>query len=149
MFTRRTILAVLAASALSSAALPARAADPVFAVEGIAIRGFDPVVYHLYSEAAEGSADFTSEYMGATFRFVAEETKAAFDADPVAYAPAYGGYCAYAMAQGALAATDPMAWTIYNGRLYFNASLAVRDLWQEDIPGYVAKADANWPGVLD
>ncbi|NNF24928.1 MAG: YHS domain protein, partial [Rhodobacteraceae bacterium] len=76
-------------------------------------------------------------------------SKALFDADPAAFAPQYGGYCAYAVSKGATATTDPDAWTVHDGRLYLNFSTTVRSIWQEDIPGNIARADANWPGVLD
>lgn len=36
-----------------------------------------------------------------------------FEANPEAYAPQYGGYCAYAVSKGDTATTDPEAWTIY------------------------------------
>ena len=71
-----------------------------------------------------------------------------FDADPEKFAPQYGGYCAYAVSKGATAPTDPNAWTVYDDKLYLNFSTDVRSIWQEDKPGNIAKADANWPGVL-
>jgi hypothetical protein len=43
---------------------------------------------------------------------------------------------------------DPEAWTVYEGRLYLNYSLQVREQWKEDIPGHIRKADANWPGLI-
>ena len=50
---------------------------------------------------------------------------------------------------GYLATTIPEAWTIYEGKLYLNASLRARELWLRDIPGNIAKGQANWPGILD
>ena len=66
---------------------------------------------------------------------------------PEKYAPRYGGYCAYAVARGGKAPTDPKAWTVVDGRLYLNYSLEVRRLWEKDIPGSIAAADRNWPEV--
>ena len=37
---------------------------------------------------------------------------------------------------------------LHEGKLYLNFNTDVRARWSQDIPGYVAKADANWPGVL-
>ncbi len=76
------------------------------------------------------------------------ENKAAYDADPERFSPRYGGYCAYAVSKGATAPTDPDAWTVHEDRLYLNFSVDVRGIWQQDIPGNIARADANWPGVL-
>jgi hypothetical protein len=35
-----------------------------------------------------------------------------------------------------------------DGRLYLNYSLSFRERWKKDIPGYIRKADVNWPAVL-
>lgn len=42
---------------------------------------------------------------------------------------------------------DPEAWRIEDGRLYLNLSKSVQKRWSEDIPGNIAKAEANWPKV--
>jgi hypothetical protein len=53
------------------------------------------------------------------------------------------------VSQGYTAKGDPKAWTVVDGRLYLNYSQSVRAQWSRDIAGNVAKADANWPAVLD
>lgn len=151
MPTRRTVLsAALALPAAAMLSRPAFAAKPqVFATGGVAINGIDPVAYFTEASAVPGDPAITSDWNGARMQFASPENKAMFDADPEAFAPKYGGYCAYAVSKGATAPTDPEAWTIYDGRLYLNFSTDVRSLWRQDIPGNVALADANWPGVLD
>jgi hypothetical protein len=42
----------------------------------------------------------------------------------------------------------PEAWAIVDDRLYLNYSRRVQRQWSRDIPGNIARADANWPGVL-
>ena len=64
------------------------------------------------------------------------------------YAPRYGGHCAWAMAQGYTAPGDPLQWRIVEDRLYVNYDAAVQRRWVRDIPGFIAAADRNWPGVL-
>ena len=64
------------------------------------------------------------------------------------YAPEFGGYCAYAVSRGYTADIDPNAWRIVDGRLYLNYSKRVQKLWEEDVPGNIAKGRQNWPGVL-
>lgn len=151
MLTRRRFLtasAVLPAATLI--AVPAFAGKPkVFATGGVAINGYDPVAYFTDGAPVKGLEAHTSDWEGARMLFARAENKAMFDADPEAYAPKYGGYCAYAVSKGATAPTDPAAWTVHEDRLYLNFSTDVRSIWQQDIPGNVAKADANWPGVLD
>ena len=129
----------------------ARAAEPaVFTglVKGVAVGGYDPVAYFTQGKAIAGRETITAEHAGATWRFASEANRDAFKADPGKYAPQYGGYCAYAVAKGATAKGDPEAWTVRDGKLYLNLDKNVRALWEQDIPGYIKKADANWPGVL-
>ena len=127
------------------------AEPPVFAglVEGVAVGGYDPVGYFTEGKPVKGSEEFTLRHDGATWRFASAENRASFEADPVKYAPRYGGYCAYAVANGYTAKAEPDAWTIHDGKLYLNFDKSVQALWEKDIPGYVTKADANWPGVLE
>ncbi len=60
----------------------------------------------------------------------------------------YGGYCAYAVANGATAPGDPQVWRIVDGRLYLNVNKNIQSEWEKDIPGYIRSADANWPKLL-
>jgi YHS domain-containing protein len=116
--------------------------------KGVAIKGYDPVAYFTMSEPVKGKKDHVASWMGATWRFTSPEHKDLFEKDPEKYAPRYGGYCAYGVANNYLVKIDPKAWTIYEGRLYLNFSLKVREQWSEDIPGNIKKADANWPGLI-
>lgn len=150
MKTRRQFLVLAAAlpATLAGARLALAATPPVFATDGVAINGYDPVAYFTEGRPVKGDAAHTSDWQGAEMRFVSAETKAMFDADPDTYAPKYGGYCAYAVSKGATAPTDPEAWTVHEGRLYLNFSTDVRALWRQDIDGNIARADENWPAVL-
>ena len=125
------------------------AESPVFATGDGAIRGYDPVAYFTVDEPTQGSDQFTASWQGATFKFASAANLELFKANPAAYAPQYGGYCAYAVAQGATAGTVPDAWTIVEGKLYLNYSLAVQQRWRKDVPGHIKAADRNWPAVLN
>lgn len=150
MITRRSLL--IAASAAPLAALatgPAFAATPeIYAEGGIAIDGSDAVAYFTDGAPVAGSAEHELTWKGTTWRFSSEANRAAFEADPQAYAPQFGGYCAFAVAQGYTAPTVPEAWTVYEGKLYLNFSRRVQRRWERDIPGNIALGNANWPGVL-
>lgn len=145
----RDAAAALLAIASTFFLSPALAKDPVFATGDGAIRGYDPVAYHEDSKPVKGSADLSVQWQGATWHFASAENRDKFRDEPERYAPKYGGYCAYAVANGYTASTDPQAWAIVDGTLYLNYSLDVRERWKQDIPGYIEKADANWPGVLN
>ena len=115
--------------------------------DGVAIGGHDAVAYFTRGQAVEGSTEFTATFEGARYLFASAENLAAFEAEPEKYLPAYGGYCAYGMAQGYKAPIDPQAFTIVDDRLYLNYSLGVRKTWQSDVPGYISRADANWKDI--
>ena len=38
---------------------------------------------------------------------------------------------------------------IVDGKLHLNYSREIQKKWEKDIPGYIKKADENWPAVLD
>jgi YHS domain-containing protein len=114
---------------------------------GLALKGYDPVAYFAEGRPVPGKPEFTARHEGATYRFASAASRDAFRAAPAKYAPQYGGYCAFGMASGYKAPIEPEAWTIVEGRLYLNYNLPVRSRWSADIPGFIRKADANWPTV--
>ena len=145
---RRRFSALALATPAPWLARPALARAPeIYQNGGIAINGPDPVGYFTTGGPVPGD-DVPVDYKGATWRFAEQASADTFAANPTAYAPAFGGYCAFAASRGYLAPTTPEAWTIHEGTLYLNANLRARELWLEDIPGNIAKGEANWPGIL-
>lgn len=138
---------VLAAAVLLLTSVTVSLAGEFFAKDGIAIRGYDPVVYFAEQAPVKGSPEFKTEYRGSLFYFSSAANRDAFVAHPGKFAPQYGGYCAFGMAKGYKAAIDPVSFTVVGDRLYLNYNGTVRALWVFDIPGYVRKADVNWPEV--
>ena len=128
---------------------PSLAAQPeVHAADGLALRGYDAVAYFTAGAPRRGDARFETEWRGARWRFASAANRDLFLAAPDRYAPRYGGHCAWAMAQGYTAPGDPLQWRIVEDRLYVNYDAAVQRRWVRDIPGFIAAADRNWPGVL-
>lgn len=145
--TARTLF--LAAALAFAAPALAQKAEVYSSWLGAAIRGTDPVAYFTEGKPVEGSRKFTHEWKGATWRFASAANRDAFAAAPEKYAPQYGGYCAYGVANGYTVSTVPEAWSIVGGKLYLNYSLAVRSDWLKDVPGHIGKANANWPRALE
>ena len=117
---------------------------------GLAIKGYDPAAYHQDGNPAEGSSKYELEWKDTKWRFASAEPLDLFKADPEKYAPRYGGYCAWAVAEEYTASVDPEnAWNIVDGKLYLNYNFAIKEKWEKDIPGNIKKADANWPAVLE
>ena len=143
---RRAALALAAVFLLF--AVPAKAGPAVNAEGGkLALHGYDAVAYFTDGAARKGSQEFETQWMGAAWRFASAEHRDAFAAEPSKYAPQYGGFCAYAVSQGGTADIDPEAWTVVDGKLYLNLSKKIQKIWEKDIPGYIAAADANWPKI--
>ena len=115
--------------------------------DGVAIKGFDPVAYITDQKAMTGLAEFTSSDKGSTFRFVNAANRDAFIANPQEFAPQYDGYCAFGVSRGYKAATSPDAFSVVDGKLYLNYNAEVKTTWAKDVPGYIGKADAQWPTV--
>lgn len=148
MISRRLFLtAAAAAPAAFVLARPAMAEGRVFAEDGVAIRGADPVAYFTQMTPVIGSPDHALEWSGVRWHFASAENLETFMADPEAYAPQYGGYCAWAVAEGYTASIDPQAWEVVDGKLYLNFSQRIQRRWARDIPGNIARADANWPNL--
>ena len=117
-------------------------------VPGVAVGGYDPVAYFTDSKPVVGSKDITTTWKGVTWRFANEKNRDAFVAKPEAYAPQYGGFCAFAVASGGTAKGDPKVWKVVDGKLYLNLDSGVQKLWERDISGNISKANKNWPRIV-
>jgi len=145
-----TVAVVEAAETALYADLGGEPTGPVYRkakADTLAVSGFDVVSYFTGDGVpVEGSEEFTVRYQGYDYRFASEDNAKAFIEDPAKYAPAYGGYCAWAIgANDALAPGDPNVYKIVDGTLYLNFSEDVANRWNKDIPGFIAKADVNYP----
>ncbi|WP_291730115.1 YHS domain-containing (seleno)protein [Leisingera sp. F5] len=116
---------------------------------GLAMQGYDPVAYFTDGAPSKGSYKITSIYNDATYRFASEEHKTAFEKNPEAYLPAYGGYCAFGTAMGFKFDGDPNHWKIVDNTLYLNLSQDIQERWEGDIPGFVQNANANWTDIAE
>lgn len=116
--------------------------------QNIAVSGYDTVSYFTGDGTpVEGSADHRVRYNGVEYRFASAENAATFQAEPAKYAPQYGGHCAWAASRGKLASGDPTLYKIVDGKLYLNFNQQVQDTWNADIPGFIEKADKEFPKI--
>ena len=116
--------------------------------DGLAIQGYDTVAYFTDNKAVKGDSNIYSEFEGAKYLFGSAEHKALFDADPRKYAPAYGGYCGYAASINRLSPVSPEWFQIENGQLILQHNKKAFDLFNKELKANVARADANWPGLV-
>lgn len=148
---------LLSAMLLVGASVTASAADePIYTglFNNRAVSGYDTVAYFTEGKPVKGSKKFRTEYMDTEWRFSSQDNLDLFLADPARYAPQYGGYCAWAMAggdngtRGYKASGDPKQWKIVDGKLYLNYDASVKADWEQDIPGFIEKADRFYPVIV-
>lgn len=140
LWRKSLVLLVIALMSLNIAA----AEKPLYINNGNAVSGYDSVAYFSQGKAVKGKKSIAFKYQGAQWLFSSEANRDLFVTNPVKYAPAYGGHCAFAMANDKLVSTDPKAFTIVADKLYLNYSMAVRKRWSKDISGYILEADEYW-----
>jgi YHS domain-containing protein len=122
-------------------------AGDFFEVDGVALRGYDPVAYFDVGRPTLGLPALSHTYQGSSFRFASEANLKKFVADPQKYAPQFGGFCALGTANGYKVKTEPDAFKVVDGKLYLNYNRKVLEMWTQDEAGYISRANRNWPEV--
>ncbi len=117
--------------------------------KSVILEGYDPVAYFTDNKPVMGNELFTYDYQGATYWFASEEHAEMFKALPKKYAPQYGAFCGYAVSIGKLRPVDPLIYQIEDGRLILQHTKEAYDLFNEDLKVNTAKADKNWPGIVE
>jgi YHS domain-containing protein len=121
----------------------------VFIHSDAAIGGYDPVAYFTEGKPVKGDKNFSYSWQDADWYFSSAQNLESFKASPEKYAPQYGGYCAFGMANGYKAKTEPDAWSIVDDKLYLNYNTEVRNMWKQKQKEHIGTADKNWPKVRD
>lgn len=127
--------------------LPIDAPIEYYNEDGIALRGYDPVAFFKEKQAMLGLLLYYVDYKGAIFYFSSKDNKEAFEEEPERYLPQYGGFCAFGVANGYKAASNPAAFSIVNEKLYLHSSREARAEWSLNRERLIERADQNWPGV--
>ena len=128
------------------------ATGPVFVSEGVALNGYDPVAYFQQGEPRIGVVAEAVDYNGFTYLFSSTKNKNLFNEDPEKYLPAYGGWCAYAVAETSTRmAPNPELWQIQDGQLQlfyddWQTQLfgSLKEEWNEKPDDFKSRADNNW-----
>jgi hypothetical protein len=149
--SRRSVVRLVAAAGMAPAAVAAStlalgSSAETFTgiIPGVGAGGHDVVAYFNAGRPVVGSPAIVHAWGGAVWRFANAANRDAFAASPDRYAPAYGGHCAWAAAQGYKAKGDPRHWAIVDGRLFLNYNASVHRTWRADIPRLVVDADRQW-----
>lgn len=115
---------------------------------GLAIQGYDPVAFFTDHKPVKGDPKFVLKQGGAVYFFASKEHKELFKAGPAKYEPEFGGYCAYGVSRNRLVEIDVDAFQIVDGKLLLQYSQGVRNNFNADQAGNLAKANANWAGLV-
>jgi YHS domain-containing protein len=117
--------------------------------KGVALEGFDPITYFTDGKPAKGNPTIEATYNGALYHFVSQDHRETFEKNPSKYAPAYGGFCGYAASIGKVRPANPLVWSVVDGQLIVQHTKGAADLWSKDVATNKAKADHNWPLLVE
>lgn len=126
---------------------------------GVMLDGYDAVSY--FAPEADkkgpikGDPKFQTNYRGSSYLFSSQANKEEFLKNPQKYAPAFDGWCAYAVASNkSKVDVDPKKFLIQNGKLllFYNGFFGnTREKWLHNKnitpEAYLQEADHNWPEV--
>ena len=147
------IMAMAFSLALATAAF---AADEYNVANGLTLNGNplgmhgnDPVSMFEGANPAQGDAAFTSSHDGIDYYFTAAEAQSMFDADPSAYLPQFGGFCAFGVFAGKKLDGDVRYADIVDGKLYLFVNAAILEKYLEDPTAIIAGANEKWPGIVN
>ena len=115
----------------------------------ITLQGCDPVAFHTVGKAIKGNPAISTEYHGYNYLFSSEANKTMFDEQVERYLPAYGGYCAYGVANNVLFPVEVDTWEIIDGRLVLQYSQDVKQKFGENKDENIRKANDNWSKIED
>ena len=119
--------------------------------KNLAIQGYDPVSYFVNNKAEEGKSSISFNHEGVIYYFTSEAHKKAFAETPEKYEPQYGGYCAYAMANGEKVRVDPETFKVIDGKLYLFYNFRFTNtlkLWNKEEAVLLPKAEKEWLKII-
>jgi len=110
----------------------------------IALQAYDPVAFHTTGKAVKANPAISAEHRDYKYLFSSEANKATFEEQPEKYIPAYGGYCAFGVANGVCVPVEIDTWEIIDGHLVFQYSQEFKQKFGENKDENIRKANDNW-----
>jgi len=165
MNTRRTLPLSLAAIVLLGAAIaaapgtqePPRKQRDVsqynLGKNQLALEGFDPVAYFAEGGggALKGLPEIEHLHEGVRYYFASEKNRELFKKRPERFEPRYGGWCAFAMAEGKKVEIDPKSFHVEGSKLFVFYKSFINDTrkkWLKNPVELERQADAAWAETL-
>ena len=153
MFMKSTLTAIVSVAAITMAS-SAFAADEYNVSNGITLtgnplglHGVDPVSMFKADAPKIGDAVYTSMVDGVDYYFATEAAQKAFEADPAAFLPQYGGFCALGVSLGKKLDGDVRYADIVDGKLYLFVNAAIFEKYLANKAAVLAQAAEQWPAI--
>lgn len=122
--------------------------EPLNAIDGVAMDGFDVVAYFKPGKPKKGLDEYSLEHKGKTWKFSSPGNLQAFQDNPEHYEPQFNGWCAFAVSEGYSAEVDFIdGWSILDGKLYLNWSKSTSEDFIAQQDRRKPEAHQRWPDV--
>lgn len=152
--TSKLLMTALAATTTLALSSMAFAADEYNVSNGLTLtgnplglHGVDPVSMFVSEAPGLGDAVHTAAHDGVDYYFSTAAAKEAFEADPAAYLPQFGGFCAFGVFKGKKLDGDVRYADIVDGKLYLFVNAAIFEKYLENPEEVIAGAYDLWPGI--
>ncbi len=144
-----TIVVILSGCGAMTAQNPGEGLSPINGIanesdDHLILFGADVVAYFTDNQHIQGSPEYRSEYRGVDFYFSSAENKALFDADPTAYIPQYGGYCANGIVFGIPWGGNAEDFIVHNDKLYIFGGDISKQAFLLDLDNNLALSERYW-----
>jgi len=143
------VAVVLSGCGAMSAQNPGDGLSPINGIanetdDHVILFGADVVAYFTDSRYVQGLPEYRSEYEGVDFYFSSPENKALFDANPLAYIPQYGGYCANGIVFGIPWGGNAEDFLVHDDKLYIFGGQTSKQAFLLDLDSNLALSSKYW-----
>ena len=108
------------------------------------LKGYDPVAYFTVGKPVLGKPDLKADHQGVTYRFMSEDSRRLFLANPAKFVPQYGGWCSNGLVYAIPLGGEPQNFKIIDGRLYLFGGIRPKLYFEMDQERNLKLADHYW-----
>ena len=108
------------------------------------LKGYDPVAYFTDGKPIPGKVEIAAQHDGLDYRFVNEDHRKLFLADPEHYVPKYGGFCAQGAAYALMFGGEAEKFQIINDRLFIYGDQGAIDAWNSSPKKHLEYSEHYW-----
>lgn len=112
--------------------------------QSVALGGFDPTLYFAGGLPQRGDPSIAYVFEGQVYYFKTLKGRQEFASNPKAFAPQYGGHCAFAMSETKTVLADPSVYTLQEGKLYLFENEMKLEMWKTNSRKFRLVADKRW-----